>query len=556
MKKTYAVLIVIVIALNPIIAFATGGDSIDEVIEQTSETQNKETSPAVPGETPAGTPADVTPEIAPNPNTTPDVQDETLINDPESNENITPVVPDDAQTNLDTTQNSEESLNPVPEDTPGIESTVENNAISEETTSDESKLVHEHSFTYTENGDGTHTKKCTEKINSKPEDESSTEDILKDCDCEEVEECTYDENNICIYCGSKKPEEKIVFEPSISISVSNDNCKIGESNPLIEMQLSDSNFDIAYAQVCFADYSNNQYINVGLSQGKYYDSSQESFVQTGNDKWYACPDIKQDYKSGKLSMRSLFIRSTTGEFVHYSLESDSLPEAYSNICVNLTNDEAAQQEPATDDVITEPEPYETPEHGSGEYIQPEIPEEEPTPDEGNVPADPNPDSDSDTKPETGNTPETDNNPGTGTTPETGNNPGTGTTPETGNNSGTGTTPETGNNPGTGDTPDTGNNPGTEIKPGSESAETPETPDDSGAVSPTTPSDYNKSEENIDDTKTSEDSESSQDTKKDNKNDKKNENAEKIAQWQKQQMENLKKAMEQFFNNLKKWFRFW
>ena len=545
MKKTYAVLIVLVIALNPIIVFATGGDGIDELIEQTNETQNEEITPAVPGETPADTPADVTPEITPNPNTTPDVQDETLINNPESNDNITPVVPDDVQTNLDTTQNSEENLNPVLEDTPGIESTVENNAISEETTSDESKLVHEHSFTYTENGDGTHTKKCTEKINSKPEDESSTEDILKDCDFEEVEECTYGENNICIYCGSKKPEEKIVFEPSISISVSNDNCKIGESNPLIEMQLSDSNFDIAYAQVCFADYSNNQYINVGLSQGKYYDSSQESFVQTGNDKWYACPDVSQDYKSGKLSMRSLFIRSTTGEFVHYSLESDSLPEAYSNICVNLTDDEAAQQEPATDDVITEPEPYETPEHGSGEYTEPEIPDEETTPDEGNVPVtDPNPDSDSATKPETSNTPDTSNNPGTGTTPETGNNPESGTAPETGNN------------PGTGNTPDTGENSGTETKPGSESAETPETPDDSGTIAPTTPSDEDKSEEKVDDTKTSEDSESSQDTKKDNKNDKKDENAEKIAQWQKQQMENLKKAMEQFFNNLKKWFRFW
>lgn len=544
MKKTYAVLIVIVIALNPIIVFATGGDGIDELIEQTNETQNEEITPAVPGETPADTPADVTPEITPNPNTTPDVQDETLINNPESNDNITPVVPDDVQTNLDTTQNSEENLNPVLEDTPGIESTVENNAISEETTSDESKLVHEHSFTYTNNGDGTHTKKCTEQIHAENTDEETSEDNLVDCDYEEIEDCTYNEENICIFCGSAKPEEEKIFEPSISISVSNQDCKIGESNPLIEMTLSDSNFDIAYAQVCFADYSNNQYINVGLSQGKYFDSLQEDFIQTSDDKWYASPDINQDYTSGKLSMRSLFIRSTTGEFVHYSLESDSLPEAYSNICVNLTDDEAAQQEPATDDVITEPEPYETPEHGSGEYIQPEIPEEEPTPDEGNVPADPNPDSDSDTKPETGNT------------PDTGNNPGTGTTPETGNNSGTGTAPETGNNPVTGNTPDTGNNPGTETKPGSESAETPETPNDSGAVSPTTPSDDNKSEENIDDTNTSEDSESSQDTKKDNKNDKKDENAEKIAQWQKRQMEILKKAMEQFFNNLKKWFRFW
>ena len=194
---------------------------------------------------------------------------------------------------------------------------------------------HEHEFEYISNKDGTHIVKCIAPVIQEKEDgeEGETEEVP--CDYEVVEECSYDEEGVCIYCKYVKPKEEPKFDPIVSLSINNSYCTIGQTYPVICMSINAEDFDIEYAQICFANYSQNKYINLGLAQGKYFDFKSNDFVYTGSSSWYASPDITNDYAQGNYSVRSVYIRSTTGEAVHYSVESGNLPEGYQNYSIEL-----------------------------------------------------------------------------------------------------------------------------------------------------------------------------------------------------------------------------
>ena len=216
--------------------------------------------------------------------------------------------------------------------------------------------LHEHEFEYTSNGDGTHIKKCVGNILTISEEE---DEIETKCDYEEIEACTLDDNGNCIYCDYEKEDEK-VFEPSISFSAVNQTCTIGETNPIISLSISQADFDIAYAQVCFANYDKDNYINVGLTQGKYFDHKNASFVSTFDNNWYASPNITDSYAEGSYKLRSIYIRSTTGESVYYSIESNNLTDSYKNITLTLVNSSNSTYEEPLELKPDESIPQETP----------------------------------------------------------------------------------------------------------------------------------------------------------------------------------------------------
>lgn len=192
---------------------------------------------------------------------------------------------------------------------------------------------HVHEYTYISNENGTHTVKCIAPLAQASED--GTEIIEGECDYEEIEDCTYDENKKCIYCGYVKPKE--TFEPSVSVSISNQACTIGQTDPVICLTISQEDFDIEFAQICFANYGKNQYINVALGHGMYFNHKSDSFVYLSDNNWYASPNITEEYSPGKFNIRSFYVRSVTGESVHYSIESGNLNEAFQNISIDLTN---------------------------------------------------------------------------------------------------------------------------------------------------------------------------------------------------------------------------
>lgn len=376
MKKLYAALIITIIAFNPILAFATGNEEIDDppALDNIELSQPAEvpTEPSVTPDEIAGIPTDPNAQpqaTTPEPPSVPDKSTEDkLENEPTPDNNNT----DDLinAPTLNEGDNGDPYNAPVVENELDDTSTLKSEKEVEATLKDDNKdkfpddktiIEHEHEFTYEYLGNGTHIKKCTKLLDNtatneyadssseNPTEEGGSEDVNVDtenntepaathCDFEIIEPCTYNEEGFCLYCKAEKPKEKEEFTPSISFSISNQSFTTGGPNPVISVSISQEDYDIAYAQVCFANYGENKFINVGLAQGKYFDFLTDEFVYTSNDCWCASPDITADYSSGIYSLRSIYVRSTTGESIHFSIESDSLPEEYQNIDISLNMD--------------------------------------------------------------------------------------------------------------------------------------------------------------------------------------------------------------------------
>ncbi len=332
MKRYFSILLITVLIFNPILVCAA-----ESPAEPTTSESGLESSNSVEDTSVVETHSEPTtqPDTAGFDNNAADISND---------------VPDTSFPNTDNSttsfDNTESLTNTNPESTPDEDAGhVEDNEADEESSDEASEEQtedsleepaeiteeHEHNFTYICNYDGTHTIKCTGHIHEINDD---GKDVEKDCDYEETEPCTFDENGMCIYCGYTQELEQ-EFNPTISFSISNSSCEIGKSNPVICAYINDDNFDIAYAQVCFANYSNNDFINVGLAQGKYFNHLTEEFVFTSDDGWYACPNIDEEYTEGHYTIRSIYVRSTTGESIHYSLESGTLEEQYMNTSVDL-----------------------------------------------------------------------------------------------------------------------------------------------------------------------------------------------------------------------------
>lgn len=394
MKKIYAALIITIMAFNPVLAFATGNEEIDDppALDNIELSQPAEvpTEPSVTPDEIASSPTDSNAQpqaTTPEPPSVPDKSTEDkLENEPTPDNNNT----DDLinAPTLNEGDNDDPYNAPVVEneldDTSTLKSEKEVEATSKDDNKDKSPddktiIEHEHEFTYEYLGDGTHIKKCTKLLDNtatnesadssseNPTEEGGSEDVNVDtpnttepaathCDFEIIEPCTFNEEGFCLYCKAEKPKEKEEFNPSISFSISNQSFTTGGPNPVISVSISQEDYDIAYAQVCFANYGANKYINVGLAQGKYFDFQSEEFVDTSNDCWCASCDITSDYASGNYSLRSIYVRSTTGESIHYSIESDSLPEEYQNVEISLDMDvpETTNQELIEESLIHEP----------------------------------------------------------------------------------------------------------------------------------------------------------------------------------------------------------
>ncbi|SDI72637.1 hypothetical protein SAMN05421493_12434, partial [Pseudobutyrivibrio sp. 49] len=319
MKRSLAILLVAVLSITPITVSATENSSEDTPPVESSSPAEPEASPAAeepivePSSEPEGGMAR---SLINGSSTTLDLE-VTPSDGPDAG--IEPKDPTEVEATSDGSEDEESTDEEESEETDELEV--------EETVEE-----HEHTFEYTSNNDGTHTITCSGRIHFSSDD-GEADDV--ECDYEEVEECTFGEDGKCIYCGYEQEEEEEKFDPSISISFSNRSCHIGDTNPLICLNISQENYDIAYAQISLANYSKNKYINNALAQGKYYDYDEKEFVNIGGDGWYASPNITSDYAEGEYIVRSLYIRSTTGEEVHYSLESDTLPEEYQSSSIEL-----------------------------------------------------------------------------------------------------------------------------------------------------------------------------------------------------------------------------
>ena len=315
MKKFYVLLLISLLTFSPILAFAT-----EPTVDNTNNDTNESSSTISEVVTPAvDTPEQPVPATEDSTNSNINSGTPSNIDGDELNESTIPGI---NSTELD-------GLSDIKNDSSTDDINV--NALSEDgSENDNLESAHEHTFVYTSNNDGTHTITCSGQI------ESDSETI--DCDYNEIEECSFDENGICIYCGYEKVKEDIPFEPSILVSITNQTCTIGKSYPVIRLDISQPDFDIAYAQICFANYSKNNYINVGLAQGKYLNPVSGEFEYTSNNGWYACPNLTDDLASGSYCVRSIFVRSTEGDMVHYSIESDTLSESFQSVALELKSD--------------------------------------------------------------------------------------------------------------------------------------------------------------------------------------------------------------------------
>lgn len=341
MKKHYAILIVFILALNPILASATASDADEN--PQPAQVNNSENEPItqtndVPPE-PEPSIDNPVPAPANNNNDVPEIpKDNNVPDTPNPGDEPKVDLPDKPDVEKDLKDDSEDKENDeqtdVKDDDEDDKTEEDDESITEESEEDDQK-VHVHAFKYTGNKNGTHTVTCTEMIEP---DEASEDEAATECTYEEIDPCEYNEDGICIYCGDKEPDEEEDFAPSMSFSISNQSFTMGGPNPVISVNIWQDDYDIEYAQVCFANYGENKFINVGLAQGKYFDFLADEFVYTSNDCWCASPDITTDYSSGTYSLRSIYVRSTTGESIHYSIESDSLPEEYQNIDISLNMD--------------------------------------------------------------------------------------------------------------------------------------------------------------------------------------------------------------------------
>lgn len=339
MKKAYSLFLISLITFSPIIASASEMNqsiTTEPVVNEESVPVTEQTPPAVatPETTPTipstDAPMTDTQQTIPNVNTP---QPDAPVDESNSTNIISDSVLEDTEKLIDKTELEESESD---------ETTSKSNSVKQ----DDMLPVHEHSFVYTSNEDGTHTVTCSAMV--------ELNDSSETCYYESIEECTYSEDNICIYCGYTKPEEKKEFAPSISFSISNQSCTIDESNPVISVSLNQEDFDITYAQVCFANYGKNKYINVGLAQGKYYDTKNGEYVYTSNNNWYANPNIDGDYVAGEYSLRSIYVRSSSGESIHYSIESDSLPVEYQNITINVNEGSSSEVQNPTEPIIEKP----------------------------------------------------------------------------------------------------------------------------------------------------------------------------------------------------------
>ncbi|SFH96178.1 hypothetical protein SAMN04487830_11465 [Pseudobutyrivibrio sp. OR37] len=341
MKKHYAILIVFILALNPILASATASDADEN--PQPAQVNNSENAPITQSNDVPTEPEPVIDNPIPAPennnNDVPEIPKVDNVSDtPNPKDEPKVELPDESDVEKDVKDDSEDKENDEQTDVKDAaedDKAEEDDASITEESEEDDQNVHVHTFKYTGNKDGTHTVTCTEMIEP---DEDSEDEAATECTYEEIEPCEYGEDDICIFCGDKKPDEEEEFAPSISFSISNQSFSLGGPNPVISVNISQDDYDIEYAQVCFANYGENKFINVGLAQGKYFDFITDEFVYTSNDCWCASPDITTDYSSGTYSLRSIYVRSTTGESIHYSIESDSLPEEYQNIDISLNMD--------------------------------------------------------------------------------------------------------------------------------------------------------------------------------------------------------------------------
>ncbi len=359
MKRFLSIFLITILSLSSIYVYAsetsTDLSNNEELVSSSSSSESSEPSepnepsepsePSEPAESqvpsedkPTGNPDSIAPVSEPsldiNPSLTTNnnvIQNETVADDSniDNSNTLAPTASSDNTTADSTSDITSEETDIVSDDDTSPDTKDENDDTSTEP-------EHEHNFSYISNGDGTHTIICTNKIHIKNAD-GETEEI--DCDYEKIEACEFDDDNVCIYCKYKKPEEEpieeITFAPSIDISIINQSCIIGKNNPLICLNAYQDDYDITHAQVCFANYSTNNYINVCLAHGKYYDFYENTFVYKSDNSWYANPDITNSYSPGTYHLRSIYIRSSNNEYIHYSLESNNLPESLKNTSITL-----------------------------------------------------------------------------------------------------------------------------------------------------------------------------------------------------------------------------
>lgn len=329
MKKLYVLLLITLLTFNPILVFATEttGENINNATNESNSNTSEVMIPAVDNPEQSSP----TPEGSTNDN---NIVPDTPSTAEGQTGNLTEL-PSEKTTGIEDLPTNDN--NPSIDDSNGI-STAEDGT---DDTVEDLQGEHKHTFVYTSNDDGTHTITCSNQI------EGDDEKI--DCEYNEIEKCTFDEDNKCIYCGYIKPDEVEDFSPSISFSISNQTCVIGESSPIICVSLTQDEYDIAYAQVCFAYYGQKKFINIGLAHGKYFDPYLDEYIYTSDNNWYARPLITSDYVEGDYSLRSIYVRASNGESIHYSIESDSLPDSYKNISISLVESPPIVEETISDD---------------------------------------------------------------------------------------------------------------------------------------------------------------------------------------------------------------
>ena len=175
MKKHYAILIVFILALTPILAYATVSDANDN--PQPTQVNNSEnesiTQPNNAPQQPEPVIDDSTPVPLNNDNYVPEISKDTT----EPNTSNTTATTNDDLPKTDTPEEGDDAKEPsyAEADTDGTktDAEIETDAEKSEDEEEEEAKVHVHSFKYTGNKDGTHTVTCTEAI--EPADDSDEE---------------------------------------------------------------------------------------------------------------------------------------------------------------------------------------------------------------------------------------------------------------------------------------------------------------------------------------------------------------------------------------------
>ena len=335
MKKIYVLLLVTVLSLNPVFAFASDTNSDD--LNASNNDLTKENDINLDNQTDS-----LQSILKPSSNNNIDSSDNYMQNDGDSDKKDT----EDSNKELEISEpNDNVDSNIASDDDLSNDNDTDS---TEDEIIDEDEKVHEHTFIYKSIGNGFHTVTCSAPVYTIITDDNGDELIEeKECDFEENEACTF-EDGICIYCGYA--EEKAKFAPDYSYEILNQSCVIGETNPLLCLNLEQEDYEIDYVQVCFANYDKNSYINTALAQGKYYNPSTDEFVYKSNNTWYACPNISLNVESGEYSLRSVYIRTTTDEYIHLSVESGTLPDYLKDIKLSVSDSSSNSSTPNYSDV--------------------------------------------------------------------------------------------------------------------------------------------------------------------------------------------------------------